>query len=526
MSKLPTVSGAQIRGTTYHFNLPIPTDIRHLYGGKAAYRGTMKTADPKEAERQVRKQRTLFDEQLSQKRRDEDRARLAELLTDDQRSQLEDIGGHQNLLTHIKELREIAAFGFVGLDDHDDDREPNAMERLHVEAQDDADRVFLSRVQAQTRTAKRMAAALDMEVPAAPKGLNEGVTGLPEVAERFMESKSYTAHNCEKVRYTLRRWQEFHGDLPLERIARWHINEFDEALKQLPAATGKHRNLTFRQSAAQAKHDGTAPISVKTRETMLLHLKSLTAFALDKLGVISTDPFVGYTTDKPKQKASAAKKKSVKPYTPAQVRQILDHAKTFDRATIDYWLPLLAAYTGARMEELAQLNVDDVSLIGNHWCIRITDLDDDQKVKNLHSVRTVPVPPVVMREGFLDFADSRRQAGAKLLFQEFYKANGQKAVLQDVKPNERGRFSDNYGTRFRRKVREPLGLTSEGMQFHSLRHSWTDAARRAKIDPEIRRMIAGRLEDADPTEAKYGGDDLLAEKLEALNAIAPYIASP
>ena len=258
---------------------------------------------------------------------------------------------------------------------------------------------------------------------------------------------------------------------------------------------------------------------------MLLHLKNLTAYAVDTLGVTKADPFVGYKTDKPKERASDRKTAKRKPFNPEQVRQIIDFSRaTFEKDTIDHWLPLLAAYTGARQEELGQLTVEDVVLIGNMHCIRITDLDPAQKVKNYHSLRTLPVPSVIAEAGFLDYVASRREAGGHMLWQESYSDKRKRKRLQEVRADNRGRFMTNYGQRFARKVRKPLGLTEDGMTFHSLRHSWADAARRAKLDPEIRRMIAGRLEDADPTEAGYGGDDLLADKLEALEAVAGFVA--
>jgi len=366
---------------------------------------------------------------------------------------------------------------------------------------------------------------LHVELPDEIPGVDEGVIGLRDVADKFLDSKDYTTHNREKVLYTLRRWSEFHGDIPIEQIERAHIHQFDEALKQLPPATGDHRKLSIQDSIKRGKKEGKNPVGVKTRETYLLHLKSLTAYAVDTLGAIKADPFAGYTTDKPKLRASERKKGKRKPYSPEQVRQIIDYSRsTFDQATVDHWLPFLAAYTGARLEELGQLTVEDVVLIGNMHCIRITDLDPAQKVKNYHSLRTLPIPSVISNAGFLDYVEERRKAGGRMLFQGTYSDRRKRARLQEVRPDKRGRFMSLYGQRFARKVREQLELTEEGMTFHSLRHSWADAAWRAKIDPEIRRMIAGRLEDADPTEAGYGGDDLLAEKLEALEAVAKFVA--
>lgn len=111
-----------------------------------------------------------------------------------------------------------------------------------------------------------------------------------------------------------------------------------------------------------------------------------------------------------------------------------------------------------------------------------------------------------------------------MLFLENFTNNRTKAkALQEVRLNERGRYTETYGERFSRYVRTPLKLTDEGLVFHSFRHSWTDAARRAKIDPEIRRLIAGRLDGEDATESGYGGADLLQDKLQAMISVIPFL---
>jgi integrase len=488
----------------------------------------MKTADPKEAKKKVRRQRTIFDEQVEKRKRDAEMQRLAELLTEDQRTVLEAIGGAGQITAHVEGLRKAAAFLTVGIGATDTapDEEIDAGAELGHRAQAASDRAYRDTYVTEIRGAKRIAGALHVELPKEIPGVDEGVIGLRDVADVFLDSKNYTTHNREKVLYTLRRWAEFHGDIPIEQIERAHIHQFDEALKHLPPAMGEHRKLSIHDSIKRGKNEGKNPVGVKTRETFLMHLKSLTAYAVDTLGAIKADPFAGYTTDKPKQRASERRATKRKPYTPEQVRQIIDFSRsTFDRATVDHWLPLLAAYTGARLEELGQLTVDDIVLTGNMHCIRITDLDPTQKVKNFHSLRTLPIPTVIANAGFLDYVEERKKAGGRMLFQESYSDKRKKVHLQEVRTDKRGRFTAMYGQRFARKVRVPLELTEEGMTFHSLRHSWADAARRAKINSEIRRMIAGRLEDADPTEAGYGGDDLLADKLEALEAVAKFVAA-
>ncbi|WP_372993447.1 hypothetical protein, partial [Sulfitobacter sp.] len=62
---------------------------------------------------------------------------------------------------------------------------------------------------------------------------------------------------------------------------------------------------------------------------------------------------------------------------------------TFDHQSMDFWLPLIAAYTGARREEIGQLTVDNIRVVGNMHVMDITDLDPDQKIKNKHSLRSI-----------------------------------------------------------------------------------------------------------------------------------------
>ena len=54
---------AKIRGNTYHGDIPVPKAIHHLYAAKdgPTMRGTMDTSNSREAERQIREQRAVFD---------------------------------------------------------------------------------------------------------------------------------------------------------------------------------------------------------------------------------------------------------------------------------------------------------------------------------------------------------------------------------------------------------------------------------------------------------------------------------
>ncbi|WP_295074642.1 site-specific integrase [Tabrizicola sp.] len=528
----PKVAGTQVRGSTYHFNLPIPKAIQASYPAFPAgiMRGTLRTSDPKEAEKQVREQRVIFDRKVKEAHRLADRDRILGTLGQEDRDLLAEIGGPERLLDTIRSYRMQAAFTLAGAGAE------TALTRATTDTPEHVLRVaeaveareseaVIATLTGETRRLKRVADAIGEKVPAPPKGIDESGDGIHALAEAFTKAKGWTVQNREDLMRTVRRWVELHGDMPVTKWERRHLDQFDEVLTGFPL-TNDHelRKLTIRKAVERAERDKLPLISPKVRTRYSDHMKSLSKYALNQAGLTQADPFAGFQARKPKEKFSTQNEQKTLPFTPEQVGKIIDQSRsTYDSDLIDHWLPLLAAYLGARREELGQMLVSNVRLVGNIHVIEITDDDPAQKVKNKHSMRVVPLPTPIIEAGFLDLVDRRRKAGGHFLFLEDVKDKQKRVHRGEVEPDKRGRLTERYGHRFARKVRDPLKLKQPGLVFHSLRHSWTDAARRAKIDKETRRLIAGRLDGEDPTEAGYGGDDLLAEKLEALERVAKYV---
>ncbi|MDB5659104.1 MAG: hypothetical protein JWS10_1719 [Cypionkella sp.] len=555
---LPKVPGTQIRGTTYHYNLPIPTAIQSQYTAFPAgvMRGTLKTSDPKDAASKIGDQRTIFGRQVKEAQRLAERDRILGTLGQEDRDLLAEIGGAEKLLGTIRDLRLQAAFTLAGsgadiaiLRETTDTAEHTL--RVAEEVSKRESEAGLTTLTAEIRRLKHVAENLgegvlgdEIRVPATkffkgsqtpgraetlkeflatpPKGIDESGDGIRELAARFADANSWTIQNRESLALTVRRWIEMHGDLSVAKWERRHLDQFDKVLAELPLTNRADlRKLTIHKAVEKAKRDKLSLISFKVRDRYSTHMKALTKYALNTAGLIQADPFAGYQPRKAKEKFSE-QKITTTAYTPKQVGAILDHcAVTYDTDVIDYWLPILAAFTGARREELGQLLVKDVYTEGNFQVISITDNDPAQKIKNKHSLRLTPLPSAVVAAGFLEYVERRRKAGGHFLFLE--DLEGRKVARAEVEQDKRGRLTERYGHRFARGVRDKLGFKLPGLNLHSLRHSWTDAARRAKIDPEIRRLIAGRLDGEDATEAGYGGNELLADKLEALEAVAAFV---
>lgn len=138
-----------------------------------------------------------------------------------------------------------------------------------------------------------------------------------------------------------------------------------------------------------------------------------------------------------------------------------------------YWIPLLAAYTGARVNELAQLNIDDIKTDKEgiaYFNITGDDEEEDSKsIKNEESKRVVPVHQKLIDLGFLDFVKSREGKEIQNLF--------------DIKKARADKYGKVPATWFNQKyLRGYLKLDDPAIVFHSFRHRFVTSLSQAIID--------------------------------------------
>jgi integrase len=136
------------------------------------------------------------------------------------------------------------------------------------------------------------------------------------------------------------------------------------------------------------------------------------------------------------------------------------------------WVALIAAYTGMRLEEIAQLSVADVhEQQANGATITVIDIHNggNNLLKNKASIRRVPVHSELVRAGFLDYVKALPKDG--LLFPGLIR-----------RASKGGKIGARLGELFRKKL-VALGLKRDDLCFHSFRHT-----------------VAGKLEQASVSE--------------------------
>jgi integrase len=164
-----------------------------------------------------------------------------------------------------------------------------------------------------------------------------------------------------------------------------------------------------------------------------------------------------------------------------------------------YWLPLLALFTGARLEELAQLLVHDIRPVKElGYYINISDEAAHSQLKNAASRRRIPLHRTLIDCGFLDYAQSMR--GGHLLFPA-------------LKPNSRRKLGGYFSTFFSAYLRKRVRLTDTRKVFHSFRHTFKDVCRRAGIDEAVHDALTGHT--APHAGRRYGNEHYPLEPLFA-----------
>lgn len=207
------------------------------------------------------------------------------------------------------------------------------------------------------------------------------------------------------------------------------------------------------------------------------------------------------------------------PYTNEDLRLIFSKEI---RANISkpclYWLPLIAIYTGARLEEIASLELSTINLSEeNLWTFTFG------KTKTISSIRTIPIHHELIKAGLLEYIEDVKQfwPNANTLF----------PYMKPVSGRLTHRFSQDYGS-----FKKALGIDST-KDFHSFRTTVIGILKRARVDDEMRREYVGHeaKEKLDVHDISYAGktrftmQQISTELIPALSfenqniEISPYI---
>ena len=140
---------------------------------------------------------------------------------------------------------------------------------------------------------------------------------------------------------------------------------------------------------------------------------------------------------------------------------------------VKHWVPLLGAYSGARLSEICQLRVQDIAEVNGIWCMKI--VPEAGSVKTAGSERIVPLHPAVIEAGFLQYVSNLTSG----------------PIFPALPPDKFGKRGGN-GTRVIGPWVRRLGLTDKRLSpSHSWRHRFKTMSRRHELMIDIANAITG-----------------------------------
>ncbi|KQP41633.1 hypothetical protein ASF34_07645 [Methylobacterium sp. Leaf106] len=232
--------------------------------------------------------------------------------------------------------------------------------------------------------------------------------------------------------------------------------------------------------------------SKTVNDSDLACIRALYRFALaNKL--VPTNPADGIRVSA-KAKAGTSKL----PYTDDEIARLLQAA---ERETLAYrrWLPLLLVTTGARVGEMAQLSGDRVRTVDGVPCIVIEPASDGGSLKNATSERTIPMHPVLLESGFLDFV---KEKGESPLF--YGRATTTSARHASVGPR-------NHLSSW---IRELRGFDDDRKSpAHATRHWWKSKASRIGLSDSVADHIQGHAAASVAGRYRHFGLEQLAAEI-------------
>jgi integrase len=218
------------------------------------------------------------------------------------------------------------------------------------------------------------------------------------------------------------------GDKPVTELKQAHVNEFFKLLGRLPprwSSQCKKRNLTVRE-LAELEFD----ITLGPKSLEDTYIASVRPFLIGAKKNWGDQGFpLGLTTDgteyqgdreedENKQRAFERKELS-RLFEGDEMREFASDESTHHF----YWLPHIGLFTGARVNEICQLNPqtdilqDDESGAWYFWITKETEADDRiRKSVKTGDSRKVPVHKKLIELGFIDYVQRMKKAGHKLIF--------------------------------------------------------------------------------------------------------------
>ncbi|ASN10583.1 site-specific integrase [Xanthomonas citri] len=314
-------------------------------------------------------------------------------------------------------------------------------------------------------------------------------------------------------RHTLRLFAGIIGkDVPVGSLAQDHVRAFFEGVRYWPSNATKrpaYRDLSVPEVIKLAKKNQEPEPAAWT---MAKHRQRLSVFLVSLVEGkhLAVNPLAGIRAI-----STPDSEDTGSPFTDAELKAIFDPVE-FPKWASKYphrWFgPILGLYSGARVNEIAQLRLEDIDTIDGVPGFFVRKIEKKQSIKNKHSRRFIPLAQPVIEAGFLTYVEEARQAGVERLFPDL--------------PNSTGL---GYGRQLSRQFSVYIkrqGVSEKGQGFHGFRHTIASKLDEAGVSASAIGALTGHGTGQTVLEKFYIDRRSLPDRVATLAKFSPPILLP
>ena len=299
---------------------------------------------------------------------------------------------------------------------------------------------------------------------------------------------------------TLRQFVECNGDKAVTEYGRSDMSALKKELRSYPTNAARiYPGVPFKKVLQRNRTDGHPTLNSNTVRSKLSMMSAFGKWLEENVDGVDASNF---STNLPKRDD----RQRMEPFTLGEVGKILNsHAfigcesdrnyskpGKFRLRDWHFWFTLIAAFTGARTNEIMQMDVTDLREEKGVLVFDFTDEGDGKSLKTKGSKRLVPVHPMLIELGLVAYRDRLVARGVNSLFED--------APVD--KDGRRARVASKWFRKFLGKIgvkgQHDLGGA------HRWRHTMADALRRADVDQYDIAAAMGHEIDISRMNRHYG----------------------
>ena len=339
-------------------------------------------------------------------------------------------------------------------------------------------------------------------VAAAATQQRERSETLKTVVQQYIAEGTHTgewrAKTISEKEDALSFLRELIGDKPVSDITKADARKAKEALLKLPKNRRKAPATRTLSLTAALAATGVERISSRTINSYISHFQSFMEWS-GKQGHCEDNPF----KDMRVSTKAATSPNDRQAFTAQQLQLMFLHLTSNPNCLVtkdDHkWPTLIGVYSGARLNEIAQLYVEDIVEREGIWCFDINDAGE-KTLKNKASRRLIPVHQCLLDLGLLAFVERRKAAGTKRLFPSF------------TYTTQNG-YGRNLGRWFNASFLPALGMKEKSLMFHCLRHTMITRLGQADVPEGQWKALMGHAQEG-VTYISYFKQGFTVEQLQ------------